>query len=155
MINEQWKTYGSYKVSNMGRCKRPSGEITLGWDRNGYKGINIQGTKFYVHRLVAELFCDGWFEGALVDHIDRDQQNNTYTNLRWVNKSQNVLNSKVRNTQTRVTGATVTAMLRLSQEFDLNNTEIAYVLSLDRRHVSRILMGRRQNKVTGIIREEI
>jgi plasmid maintenance system antidote protein VapI len=46
-------------------------------------------------------------------------------------------------------------MLRLSQEFDLNNTEIAYVLSLDRRHVSRILMGRRQNKVTGIIREEI
>jgi hypothetical protein len=149
-MQEQWKTYGSYKVSNMGRLKRPSGEITLGWDKNGYKGINIDGKKFYVHRLVAELFCDGWFEGALVDHTDRDKHNNTYTNLRWVDRSENVLNSKVRKPKTRITEAAVTAMVRLSQEFDLNNTEIAYVLSLDRRNVSRIL-----NKVTGIIGEDI
>ena len=60
-----------------------------------YKGIGIQGKKYYVHRTVGKLFCEGClFEGALIDHIDHDPENNHYSNLRWVTRSQNVLHKK-------------------------------------------------------------
>lgn len=37
---------------------------------------------FLVHRLVAQAFVGELYEGAQVDHIDGDHQNNHYTNLR-------------------------------------------------------------------------
>jgi hypothetical protein len=37
---------------------------------------------FLVHRLVAQAFVGELYEGAQVDHIDGDYQNNHYTNLR-------------------------------------------------------------------------
>jgi len=37
---------------------------------------------FLVHRLVAQAFVGGLYEGAQVDHIDGDHQNNHYANLR-------------------------------------------------------------------------
>ena len=43
-----------------------------------------------IHRLVAEYFCDGYFEGAVVNHIDGDIHNNDYTNLEWVTQKDNV-----------------------------------------------------------------
>ena len=46
-------------------------------------------THFYVHRLVAELYCDGYFEGAVVDHIDCNKTNNHYTNLQWCTSDYN------------------------------------------------------------------
>ena len=36
---------------------------------------------FLVHRLVAQAFVGELYEGAHVDHIDGDHQNNHYTNL--------------------------------------------------------------------------
>jgi hypothetical protein len=37
---------------------------------------------FLIHRLVAQAFVGELYEGAHVDHIDGDHQNNHYTNLR-------------------------------------------------------------------------
>lgn len=45
-----------------------------------------------VHRLVALAWVDGYFEGAQVDHIDGNRQNNTYTNLRWCTCKENCNN---------------------------------------------------------------
>ena len=42
-----------------------------------------------VHRMVAECYCDGYFEGAHVDHIDNNSLNNHYTNLQWCSKEYN------------------------------------------------------------------
>jgi len=39
-------------------------------------------SSFLVHRLVAQAFIGELYEGAQVDHIDGDYQNNHYTNLR-------------------------------------------------------------------------
>ena len=39
--------------------------------------------RFIIHRLVAELYVPGYFEGAEVDHIDCNKLNNHYTNLQW------------------------------------------------------------------------
>ena len=61
---------------------------------SGYLQVMIQmedrvGT-FRVHRMVAELYVPGYFEGAHVDHIDGDKTNNHYTNLQWCTKAYNV-----------------------------------------------------------------
>ena len=51
---------------------------------------------FEVHRLVAEAHrVSSWDDVTrnLVDHIDRNTKNNNPENLRYVNKSENRLNS--------------------------------------------------------------
>lgn len=65
--------------------------------KSGYLVFNLQcpsiTDKGYlnisVHQMVAELYCDGYFEGAQVDHIDCNKQNNHYTNLQWCTKEYN------------------------------------------------------------------
>lgn len=44
---------------------------------------------FFVHRLVAFAFCDGWFEGAVVNHKDENPSNNNASNLEWCTQSYN------------------------------------------------------------------
>lgn len=46
------------------------------------------GRKMY-HRVIAENLVDGYFEGAIVDHIDRNSENNHPSNLRWVTYPEN------------------------------------------------------------------
>lgn len=50
------------------------------------------GSKKYVqvHRLVAEYFCDGYFDGAVVNHKDGDKHNNNHANLEWVSQKENI-----------------------------------------------------------------
>ena len=58
--------------------------------RKGYLYVRIgynQHTS--IHRMVAEVYCPGYFEGAHVDHIDNDNTNNHYTNLQWCTKEYN------------------------------------------------------------------
>jgi hypothetical protein len=43
-----------------------------------------------VHRLVAEHFVDGFFEGAVVNHIDGNNRNNAATNLEWTTARDNI-----------------------------------------------------------------
>lgn len=43
-----------------------------------------------IHRLVAEHFVDGYFEGAVVNHIDGNTRNNVASNLEWVTTAENV-----------------------------------------------------------------
>lgn len=45
--------------------------------------------RIYVHRLVAETFVTGYFEGATVDHIDGCRANNDAANLRWLSRADN------------------------------------------------------------------
>ena len=148
---EVWKEYGDYKVSNQGRVELSSGRITKGWNKNQYLGVNFGGNKEYVHRVVASLFCEGYFEGAQVDHIDGDKHNNRSCNLRWVTASENMFSRpKSRLYNKKLTEREITCAVRLSQNFGLNNTDISFALGIDRRTVSRILLGRTHSNVTGI-----
>jgi hypothetical protein len=47
-----------------------------------------------VHRLVAEAFLDKIEGRDTVDHIDRNQLNNSVANLRWANLSEQQINRK-------------------------------------------------------------
>lgn len=43
-----------------------------------------------IHRLVAEHFVDGYFDGAVPNHIDGNNRNNVSNNLEWVSVKENV-----------------------------------------------------------------
>ncbi len=48
--------------------------------------------KVFIHKVVAECWLGKKPEGMQVDHIDRNSLNNHYTNLRYVTKSEQMLN---------------------------------------------------------------
>lgn len=147
-----YKDYKGYRVREDGLVINPRGKPVGGWDRNGYKGVCVGNDKYYVHRLVASLFCDGYYEGAVVDHIDRNKENNHYTNLRWVSPSENQQNSDGRAKREVISDEVVIIMLNLKNMLELNNRQISEVTGVDRKNVSRILNGRSRAKLTGIKR---
>ena len=48
-----------------------------------------------VHRLVAEAFVGGYFDGAVVNHIDGNNRNNNASNLEWTTVKDNVHKSYI------------------------------------------------------------
>ena len=48
-----------------------------------------------VHRLVAEAFVGGHFDGAVVNHIDGNNRNNNASNLEWTTVKDNVHKSYI------------------------------------------------------------
>tara|TARA_R110000822_G_C14911620_1_gene450271 strand:- start:39 stop:494 length:456 start_codon:yes stop_codon:yes gene_type:complete len=57
--------------------------------------VNSKTKNYMIHRLVAEHYIPNDENKAQVDHIDRNPENNDITNLRWVNKSENMNNTSV------------------------------------------------------------
>lgn len=91
---------GSYQISNYGRVKslnyNKTGKekILKPFDnRRGYFCVSLckngKTRTGKIHVLVAHMFIDGYFEGAVVDHIDTNPSNNHYTNLRWCSRKEN------------------------------------------------------------------
>lgn len=106
-MNEVWKDVPDfenlYQVSDQGRIRRKL--------KNGYairKPYPAKGgyllydfydkprkvSRLSIHRVVARLFVDNPNNYTEVDHIDRNPINNAATNLRWVNRTENMRNCK-------------------------------------------------------------
>jgi hypothetical protein len=68
-------------------------------NHNGYYKLNLckDGKKkpFLIHRLVALHYIPLIDGKDMVDHIDQNKTNNDISNLRWVNHSENMINSGV------------------------------------------------------------
>ena len=115
MEEEVWKPIkdyeGLYEVSNMGRVRgldriTPNGHRIKG--RMLKQSLNIYGyphvalskkggyKTITVHMLVAYAFVEGYFEGAEIDHIDTNRENNIWTNLRWVTHRENMNNKSTK-----------------------------------------------------------
>ncbi len=85
---------GLYEVSKDGRIynlKRKKYLVNVLADRYLivllYK--NNKRKRYYVHRLVAEAFCEKQEGKDFVNHKDLNRLNNSYDNLEWVNSKEN------------------------------------------------------------------
>ena len=98
--------FPKYSVSDTGIVFRggrilkshPRGSIVKNGKR--YQSVNIsiyddngkfmKQIKYYVHRLIAETLIENPNNYDEVDHVDRNKQNNSASNLRWVSRSKNM-----------------------------------------------------------------
>lgn len=77
-------------------CKGKIGAVVGGKNADGYVMIGINCRRYYAHRL-AFIYMTGECPD-LVDHIDQDKGNNSWTNLRAASRSVNAINSRRRST---------------------------------------------------------
>lgn len=97
-MTEQWKDIpgyeGRYQVSDKGRARGAKGLLAQQIQNSGYTIVHLylsgKRSVRLVHRLVAEGFAVGRFDGAHVNHKDCDRRNNTASNLEWVTRSENM-----------------------------------------------------------------
>ena len=67
--------------------------------KNKYLSVTLcnkgKQQEFMIHRLVAQYFCDGYFEGAVVNHKDSNIKNNRFDNLEWITQKENIHKSYI------------------------------------------------------------
>lgn len=69
-------------------------EFKCGWLKpQGYRCIEYMKKPYYIHELVAETFLGKRPLGMVIDHKDRNKQNNDYRNLWYCTRSENAHNS--------------------------------------------------------------
>lgn len=102
-MEEIWKDIpgygGEYQVSNFGnvRSLKSSSKIRIlrklksGPDNRLYVCLRKPGERknYYIHRLVAEAFCQRKDGANVVNHLDYNPYNNYYKNLEWVTQAEN------------------------------------------------------------------
>lgn len=95
---EIWKDIhdyeGYYQISSEGRVKSLiSNKILIGdTNSSGYRRVMLYAPvkkRFFIHRLVALHFCEGYSNNLIVNHKDGNKQNNKAENLEWITRSQN------------------------------------------------------------------
>lgn len=99
-MEEEWRpigeTGGDYEVSNLGRVRNSTTGVVRVQKKmpNGYFRVHYQlnGKRAdrYVHRLVADAFCNHPEGCDVVNHIDNNQWNNASENLEWTTQRANV-----------------------------------------------------------------
>lgn len=96
-----WKRYrdSQYSVSQCGQIRNiTSGKFKcLSADTYGYLVTTLfkegKRKQYKVHRMVAEMFVDGYDDQLQVNHIDGNKKNNNYTNLEWCSSKQNTMHA--------------------------------------------------------------
>jgi len=90
---------GFFTWSDLNLPYRSNGKrIGMSPSRDGYARIGIDNCRYQAHRL-AFLYMTGSFP-TLVDHINGDRMDNSWKNLRVCDRSQNLMNSRVRSNNT-------------------------------------------------------
>lgn len=90
--------------------------------------ISIQGDKvnLKIHRLVAETWVPNPEGHDIVDHIDRDKDNNSADNLRWVSRSESNTNRRtVRSVECIDTGEVFRSTAEAARAYSVSETAIA------------------------------
>lgn len=98
--------YSNYEINRLGEVFRKENTIRDRWNPrtrqkprltdNAYIRVNVMPDGGGVcklvnlHRLLALTFIPGYFEGATVNHRDKDKLNNSLDNLEWISMVENI-----------------------------------------------------------------
>lgn len=122
-MKEIWKEiegfYGYYSISNFGRVKSTGGWCgtakrkekirSTSLTKDGYVKVRLnkkdKDKTVRIHQLVAEAFVPNPNKKDTVNHIDGNKQNNHYTNLEWVDRSEQMYHAYRLNLKNSQTGA--------------------------------------------------
>ncbi len=100
------KDYNNYEVSICGSVRNVKTKRILKQmiNSNGYYIINLYKNNnmktFKVHRLIAKAFLPNLENKECIDHCDNNKLNNTISNLRWCDLSENQHNRKLNKNNT-------------------------------------------------------
>lgn len=115
-----------YEVSIDGviRNKEKGFILKQRYSKNGYAKVSINRVETLVHRLVGERWLpQPTAEKCVIDHIDRNKQNNHASNLRWVSQGENLLNIAIRDTPRKYnksTGEHHITQIKGGKKFNVN-----------------------------------
>ena len=153
----EWDYRGLYQVSNLGRVKsldynHTGKERMLKEEKDacGYLKVNLykngKRKHFKIHRLVAHLFCNGYFDGACVNHKDENKENNRADNLEWCtyehNNNYGTRNEKVSKTLSKkVIGYSLTE----TKVIVLQSAKQGEKFGFNRRTISACCNGKRKS----------
>jgi len=90
------KGFPNYVVSDTGEIKNVNTgkNIAICYSHNGYHRVTLwrDGEQYSLRlcRIVAAAFCDGYFDGAEVNHKDENIENDCASNLEWVSHIDNM-----------------------------------------------------------------
>jgi hypothetical protein len=94
------KGFSKYLINKEGKIfsKHHNREVSIQTDIDGYLRVSMYGDdgkrmKKGVHRLLALQYIENPNNLPLIDHIDRNRQNNSLDNLRWCDYKENRTNS--------------------------------------------------------------
>lgn len=152
-IFKQIIDYPNYKISNLGQVlNSKTGKILKPHLFNtGYLRVNlykdIKPKLFYIHRLIAFYFIDNPDNKQYVDHKNNIRTDNRIENLRFVNSSENSMNSGLPKTSTsgfkgvyyetrgkKWVGSLNINGEKISKRFETKEEALEYRLELSRIH---------------------
>lgn len=129
-IVSEYLTYDQFTGNLYQRKKRPKiqvGSLAGGITPYGYRYIQLEGRKYPAHHIVW-LFETGNLPTKALDHIDGNQLNNKFSNLREVTTKQNTENrGKQRNNKTGYKGVSFNNRLQKYVAQIQHNYEPIYI----------------------------
>ncbi len=148
-----YEHFEHFVVYDDGRVQNTiTGRFLVG-DKNtgGYARVALYNKpyhkRFFVHRLVAEYFVEGYDPNLQVNHIDGNKLNNHYTNLEWVTQSENEQHKQKFLNPTYTYKPVVQTMTDGTKKYFKGVKLCAQYNNVNRNTITAMLTGKRENRL--------
>lgn len=151
-MEEVWKDiigHKGYEVSNLGNVRCKNGEIPDIKIWGNYYMVHLKKPRskyYFLHRLVAFAFVEGYKEGYVVNHKDENKLNNRADNLEWCTHKYNC-NYGTRIQRIREKQSMPVLQYTLNGEFIAEYASMhiaANIINADAGHICDCCLGKRK-----------
>ena len=131
LVGKGMEFTGEFKV-----ILRDERELTYFKNNRGYMTVVFNKKTCMIHRLVAQYFCTNPHSKPVVNHIDGNKLNNTYSNLEWCTVAENNKHARATGLHIQARGHKITyasaeskkkALANLKDKSKLTDEEVRYV----------------------------